>query len=254
MIHIATNTFREIFRSKFAPLLGLFSIIFIAIIVFFNTLSLGQSEYIVQDFGLSFIEIIGVFLILFLGNRMLSREFEEKTIYLTLSRPIARGSIIFGKFLGFSAILAISTIFLSTILLILMAFFGVSVTLVLFVSIFAIFLKLISLLAISLFFSIFLSSGIATFGVLAAYIIGHGGYTLLEYGILNQNPFFEAIASAILMIFPNFLSLNFKSQIHHFEHFNFMQILPVFGFAILYIVIILFLSKIIFEKKSFDNI
>lgn len=173
MINIAINTFREIFRSKFAPLLGLFAIIFIAIIVFFNTLSLNQSEYIVQDFGLSFIEIIGVFLILFLGNRMLSREFEEKTIYLTLSRPIARGSIVFGKFLGFGAILAIAIIFLSIVLLALMIFFAVSITPILFISIFAIFLKLISLLAISLFFSIFLSSGIATFGVLAAYIISH---------------------------------------------------------------------------------
>lgn len=95
MKNILLNTFREIIRGRFVSLVMLFVIIEIFGIFFLNTLSLNQSQFIVVDFGLSFMEIMGLFSILFLGNRLLSREFEEKTIYLTLSRPISRGKIIF---------------------------------------------------------------------------------------------------------------------------------------------------------------
>lgn len=254
MFNIAQNTFREILRSRYFPLIFLFGLILIVGIFFFNEISLHQKNFIVPDFGLSFLEIIGVFLILFLGNRLLSREFEEKTIYLTLSRPIPRGQIIFGKFLGFSLILAIAVGFLSMILVGLMMFFSVPLTPIFFLSILGIFFKLLILLAIALFLSIFLSGSIATFGVLATYIIAHSGYTMLEYGILNENIFFEKIAAAILMIFPNFVALNFKSQIHLNLPLDFSHIGIIFLFAILYLMILLFLSKYIFEKKSFDNI
>lgn len=99
MYSLFLNTFREIIRSRFFALICLLSVVFLIGIIFLDTLSLEQSQFIVLDFGLSFIEITGLFLILFLGNRMLSREFEEKTIYLTLSRPIRRGNIVIGKFL-----------------------------------------------------------------------------------------------------------------------------------------------------------
>lgn len=90
MFNIARNTFREILRSKYFSLILVLSIILIFSLFFLDTLSLQQSEYIVPDFGLSFIEVGGLFIILFLGNRMITREFEERTIYLTLSRPIHR--------------------------------------------------------------------------------------------------------------------------------------------------------------------
>lgn len=254
MKNILINTFREIIRGRFASLVFLFVLVEIFGIFFLNTLSLNQSKFIVVDFGLSFIELVGLFSILFLGNRLLSREFEEKTIYLTLSRPIPRGQIIFGKFFGFSLSIFLLSLALFVVLLGLMLFFSVVITPIVWISFLGILLKLFSLVAIILLFSIFLSSGVATFGALAVYIIGHGGYMLLEYALVHQNSMMLRLGQGILYFFPNFQALNFKNMVHlttfpHFSHFLF-----VIGFSLLYIAIVLFISQYIFSKKSFDNI
>lgn len=214
MYTIALNTFREIIRSRFFGVVSFFVIILLSGIIFAEILSLGQSEMIVPDFGLSFIEITGLLLVLFLGNRLLSREFEEKTIYLTLSRPIDRSKIIFGKFLGFSVVAGIFILILSLALAILITFYGLSLSGIFFLSIFGIFLKILILIALILFFSIFLSSGIATFSTLAVYIIAHGGYSLLEFAMHQSNEMMLWIGRSILTIFPNFIAINFKDFYH----------------------------------------
>lgn len=135
----------------------------------------------------------------------------------------------------------------------LLLFFQIPVTEIFIISLLGIFLKLLSLLAITLFFSIFLSNGIATFSTLAVYIIGHSGYALLEYAFLSENIIFENLAKIILFFFPNLLALNFKSLVHTSLP-SWSHIILVFLFAIIYILILLFLSRFIFEKKSFDNI
>lgn len=194
-------------------------------------------------------------MILFLGNRMLSREFEEKTIYLTLSRPIARGNIILGKFLGFALILLISLIIQSIFLISLAEFFKLSLTSVFVLSLIGIFFKHLSILIIILFFSIFLSSTVSTFLALATYIIGHSGYALLEYAKNNQNTMFEMIGNGILFFFPNLQALNIKNQIHNPEIITFdIHMMLIFVCASIYILILLFVSQYIFSKKSFDNI
>ncbi len=139
-------------------------------------------------------ELSGFFVILFLGNRLLSREFEEKTLYLHLSRPIPRSHLIFGKFLGFSGIIGILIMIETILLLVLMKSFSVAITSIFLISIVGIFLKLLIGIILMLFFSTFLSSSVATFLTLAFYIIGQSGYALLEYGLLHGNAILEFFA------------------------------------------------------------
>jgi len=51
------------------------------------------------------LELSGLAVILFLAGGLIAREIEGRTIYLILSKPIRRGSIIFGKFIGFAVVL-----------------------------------------------------------------------------------------------------------------------------------------------------
>ena len=92
--------------------------------------------------------------------------------------------------------------------------FHVPLSGIFFLSILAIALKLITLLALSLFFSSLFSSGVTAFLLIATYIIGHSGFALLEYGILAHNVFLESIAKGILTFFPNLEALNTKSMVH----------------------------------------
>lgn len=117
-----------------------------------------------------------------------------------------------------------------------------------------IFVKLAAILAVMLFFSVFLSGGVATFMTIATYVIGHNGYALLEYGIQGKHAFMETIAHGILMIFPNLSSINMKSTIHLGLPVDMVYVMYSTGMMCLYIVVILFLAQYIFKKRSFDSV
>lgn len=67
MFNIALNTFRELVRSRLLALILFFSVLTILFSVVLASLSLGQVERIVLDFGLSMIEISGLVAVVFVG-------------------------------------------------------------------------------------------------------------------------------------------------------------------------------------------
>ena len=66
MFNIALNTFREIIRNKFLSLIFFLIALLFGATFLLDTLSLGQTERVVIDFGLSFIELSGFLVILLL--------------------------------------------------------------------------------------------------------------------------------------------------------------------------------------------
>lgn len=174
MFNIALNTFREIVRNKFFGIILFLSIILVMLSLGIDSLALGENQRVLTDFGLSFIELSGLAIILFLGGGLIAREIEGRTIYLILSKPIPRGQIILGKFIGFTlvilCVLLIETIILTTIL----SIQKIPFDLIFFAAIIGVFLKLLSLLALILLFSTFVSPGVALFMTIATTVIGHG--------------------------------------------------------------------------------
>ena len=116
MFTIALNTIRELVRNKFFSLILFLGVVFILISFGLKTLALGELERVLYDFGLSFIELTGLAVILFLGGGMIAREIEGRTIFLMLSKPIPRYSIFLGKFLGFSGVMIFMVAFQTVVL------------------------------------------------------------------------------------------------------------------------------------------
>ncbi len=89
----------------------------------------------------------------------------------------------------------------------------------------------------------------------ASYIIGHSGYVMLSYAISDTtNPMFLFLARSILAIFPNLEALNFKNYVATDAIIPENMYLLGFLIGIPYILIVLFLSAKVFEKKSFDAV
>jgi hypothetical protein len=57
MYNIALNTFREIIRNRFISVIFFLIALLFGATFLLDTLSLGQTERVVVDFGLSFIEL-----------------------------------------------------------------------------------------------------------------------------------------------------------------------------------------------------
>ncbi len=162
--------------------------------------------------------------------------------------------IIFGKFTGFAVVLSLVILIELAILLAILLSQGVSLDIVFFLAVFGIFLKLLSLLALSLFFSAIVSPGLAMFMTIASSIIGHGGYAILEYAMRSGSIVYMYFARLVLMVFPNLQSLNLKNLVATTASIHIETYLIAFVLSILYTTIILCLAAWIFEKKSFDAV
>ena len=254
MFTLAKNTFREIIRNRFFSLLIFLGIFFVLFSLVLDTLSLGETRRVLFDFGLSFIELSGFSIILFLAGGMIAREIDGRTIYLLLSKPIARGKIVLWKFFGFSLVLVLVILLELLLLLFLLFFSGNTPDTLFFVAVLGIFLKLEILLALILFFSTFVGATVAIFMTLATYVIGHSGYTILEYALTDKNVFFTSVARWVLAIFPNLESLNLKNYVATNAPVELSTTLMAYGFSVLYIIVILFLATRFFERKSFDMV
>lgn len=253
MFTIAQNTIRELIRNKFFSVILFLGVIFICISFALETLALWEIERMLYDFGLSFIEITGFAVILFLGWSMIAREIEGRTIFLMLSKPAPRSSIFLGKFIGFSVVIIGMVLFQSILLISLISLKGFTIDMIIFPALFGILLKLFALLGLILFFSTFTSPIISMFLTIASYIIGHGGYTMLDYARWDDSPMMGYMGKAILTFFPNLESLNLKNYVATGAPIDLPVWYTGFFFATVYIIILLILGAFVFSRRSFDN-
>ncbi|MDP5038863.1 MAG: ABC transporter permease [Candidatus Gracilibacteria bacterium] len=253
MFNIAINTFREIIRNKFLYLIGFFGLLLIIFSISLGKLTLGEDARVIVNFGLSMIEIFGLIGVLFVGSQLLFKEIDGKTIFLILSKPIKRHDFIIGKFLGFIMVLSIIVLFETFIFLGVLLFSGIEISIFILLSIFFIYLKLITLIGLVLFFSTFMSTILTILVSFLLYFVSHSFGLLIEMFTRLDISFLLYFIKTLQVLFPPFEALNLKDYIGYDIKFtNFYYIINSI-YSIFYIFVILFLTSVIFNNKKFEN-
>src|SRR5204863_2671728 len=108
ILEIAVNVFRESVRDKVLYNLVLFAVLMIGASYLVGQLTAGQDLKIIKDLGLSATSIFGLFIAVFIGIGLVSKEVERRSIYGLLSKPIHRSHIVLGKFAGLVLTLAVN--------------------------------------------------------------------------------------------------------------------------------------------------
>jgi ABC-type transport system involved in multi-copper enzyme maturation permease subunit len=113
---IAKTTVGDALRKK---ILQVFLVVAIGLIVlslsFSQTLSFSSQRgasvdfMLLKSFGLGMMALAGIFISLILGVSLIPQEFERRTIYTILAKPVKRYEFITGKFLGTLLTLGIAT-------------------------------------------------------------------------------------------------------------------------------------------------
>ena len=85
---IAINGFRESVRDKVMYSLVAFAIVLIGTSYLLGQLTAGQDLKIMKDLGLSSIAIFGLFMAVFIGIGLVSKEVERRSVYALLAKPI----------------------------------------------------------------------------------------------------------------------------------------------------------------------
>lgn len=125
LLPIARNALVESLRQPIFLLLILLS----GFLQVFNTWNTGYSmgytetgevsgdDKLLLDIGMSTIFVAAMILAAFIATSVLSREIENKTVLTVVSKPVARPTLIIGKFLGVAAAITIATVVMIVYLL-----------------------------------------------------------------------------------------------------------------------------------------
>ncbi|RPH58491.1 MAG: hypothetical protein EHM89_12280, partial [Acidobacteria bacterium] len=97
---IAINVFKESVRDKVLYNLVFFAVLLIGTSYLIGQLTAGQDIKIIKDLGLAATSVFGLFIAVFIGIGLVSKEVERRSIYALLSKPIRRHEFIVGKYLG----------------------------------------------------------------------------------------------------------------------------------------------------------
>jgi ABC-type transport system involved in multi-copper enzyme maturation permease subunit len=244
--------------------LVLFAVLLIASSFFIGQLTAGQDVKIIKDLGLAATAVFGLFIAIFIGIGLVSKEVERRSIYALLAKPISRAQLVLGKYAGLVLTLAVNVTVMTIALYAVLAYMtwttpeplksgwdapGLDPSLL--SALFLIFVELALITAIALFFSTFstpILSAALTFGL---YLVGHFNADLRNFEqVVNSKPA-AWLARALYHILPDLSAFDVKTQVVHGLPVRAGYLAFVAGYAVLYITVLLVMATLIFSRRDF---
>src|SRR5262249_52466564 len=116
------NVFRESVRDKVLYNLVLFAIVMIGTSYLIGQLTAGQDVKIIKDLGLAAMSLFGLFIAIFIGIGLVSKEVEKHSIYSLLAKPVHRYHVVLGKYTGLVLTLAVNVAVMTAALYVVLAY------------------------------------------------------------------------------------------------------------------------------------
>jgi len=284
---IAKTTVGDALRKK---VLQVFLVVAIALIVlslsFSQTLEFSSRNGISADFmllksfGLGMMALAGIFISLILGVSLIPAEFERRTIYTILAKPVKRYEFVCGKFLGALMTLGITTglmgvTFILTIVAKAIAaqHLGAGPTVAALqtqsttgaesVAIFdwnmvwgvvMNYLQFMMLSSVVLLFSLIFTPTVNFFMGAAVYMVGFMSSIVQSLGNAEgASAFLKGLFTAVYYVLPQFDRFNVSNQLLHPEtQITNMGFYTLWwgAYGLIYVLITLVVAILIFERKE----
>ena len=260
---VGINTFTEAIRDRVLYSIVLFAVLMIISSLIFSSLSAEQYNKIIKDFALTAISFFGILLSVFLGMGLVYKEIERKTVYNIFSKPVHRYQFAIGKYLG----LAI-TIFIITFSMFIISFLIVAYTEIRYrefiefyyggtfftefiVAVYFQYLEFLIIIGVALAFSSFTSPILTILLTLLVIAIGRFSNDIRLFAEQIDNPAVSVIAEVLYTAVPNLEKFNFRSEAVYGGQLSGELFIYTTVYAVIYIIALLFLSIIIFERREF---
>ena len=261
---VAVNVFRESVRDKVLYNLVLFAILMIGASYAIGQLTAGQDVKIIKDLGLAATSVFGLFIAVFIGIGLVSKEVERRSIYSLLAKPIERWQLVVGKYAGLVLTLVVNIAVMAAALYVVLAYvrWGVSAQVeqawdapaldpALLKAVYLIFAELALVTAIALLFSTFstpMLSAAFTFGLT---IVGQYSTDLRNFQDVLDSAIAQGVARGLYWVLPNLGQFDIKSQVVHGQPVAARYLAGVSLYAALYIGFLLLVSVVVFSRRDF---
>jgi ABC-type transport system involved in multi-copper enzyme maturation permease subunit len=264
VIAVAVNVFRESVRDKVLYNLVLFAVVMIGASYLIGQLTAGQDIKIIKDLGLAAISAFGLFIAVFIGIGLVSKEVDRRSIYSLLAKPIHRPQFILGKYCGLTLTLAVNIAVMAAALYAVLFYmsWGVSETTAqswdapaldpaLLKAVALIFIELMLVTAIALFFSTFSTPMLSAAFAFGLFIVGHFSSDLRNFQDAVDSPAAARVARGLYWVLPNLAQFDIKADVVHGQPVPLGYMAVTVGYAACYIAMLLMISMFVFARRDF---
>jgi hypothetical protein len=277
---ITGNTVTLLTRQKTFYVVLLFALLLIGNSAFLTQFSFQQEFQVLKDIALGAMSIFSSLLAILATAQLIPRDFEDRTIYTILAKPVSRLEYLLGRLCGVLVLLAISMIFMSLLFVVVLGVrehFVLNDTLRqlsalpeeqvvealravrraafnpnLFSGIVIIYLKSCLLAALTLFISTFASTTVFTTFVMAfAYFIGHLQSTARNYWLHANGTGWmtNGFLALVTLFFPDLQLFNLVDDIVVGTTIPTSLLMRTALLGSLYVGFYLFVAWLVFRRK-----
>jgi len=256
--------FKESVRDRVPYAMVVFAVLLIAASYLIGQLTAGQDMKTIKDLGLAALSIFGLFIAVFIGIGLVSKEVDRKSVFGLLSKPVSRTQFILGKYAGLVMTLAVNLGVMTVAYFAVLYYMNVTTAPGiraawpspamdprLLVAIGLIFAELMLVTALALFFSTYSSPLLATLLTLGLWVAGHFNADLRNFENVVDNPVAIAIARGAYYVLPNLAPFDVKAEVVYGMPIAMRAVGFTLIYAVVYITLLLTAAVTIFRRRDF---
>jgi Cu-processing system permease protein len=251
IVAIAVNTFKETIRDRVLAVIVVFALLMITGALWLGSISLGQQGRMMKDFGLVAITGFGLVVAVFVAASLVHKEVEKRTVFVLFSKPVSRTAFITGKFLGLCATMAIVAAGMGLFLFLLVWLVAGQASGMVFVAVAMIYVQLLTVMAVTIFFSTVGSAILAAVLGMCVFVAGQLSHNVLSLTRLGKNPITEALSWVVYVVIPNLSAVDVKAGAVGEQTLAWTRVGVWTLYLLAYVVVTLALATVIFRRREF---
>jgi ABC-type transport system involved in multi-copper enzyme maturation permease subunit len=261
---IALNVFRESVRDKVLYNLVAFAILLMGASYLIGQLTAGQDVKIIKDLGLAATSIFGLFIAIFIGIQLVSKEVERRSIYSLVAKPVERQQVVFGKYAGLILTLAVNLSIMAIALYVVLAYMAwmagpiaaqawdaPALDPAMLKAIYLTFVELAIVTAIALFFSTFSTPMLAAAFTFGLFVAGRFSADLRNFNQVIDSPAAAWLATGLYWLLPNLAPFDVRAQVVHAQPVTMEYLALSTMYAVFYAGALVVLGAFVFSRRDF---
>ncbi len=247
---IARLLYRELVRDKIYISVFIGASILILSTIILNEMVVGEKIKATKDLGLSILNLFSLFIILFLGINLITRDISQKTLYFLFAKPVSRSDYLKGGYISIILSLIIGILLLIIVIGTLSFLQGEIWITGLITAGYFTFLEMIIIVSFAFLFSVSTSPQLSMFLTLLVYIIGHSIEKAAVIVEKSSNLILKYFIKIIYPILPNLEFFNKKTSIIYKLDISFSYYLQSTLYAVSYSILVFFIAVLIFRNRE----
>ncbi len=253
VLTVAANTFREAVRDRVLYNLVFFALLMMVAAILVGQISIDIEKSVMISLGLTAISVIGLFIAVFIGVGLVSKEMDKRTLYALLAKPLSRWEFLLGKFVGLLMTLTVNTAAMALGLY--AALWVVKHPLegadgYVLVAVYLILLKLGLVVALALMFSCFTTPFLAILFTTGIYVAGVFAADLRAMKMVEMDQGTTLLLHAISYVLPNFENFNVMGAVAHGRGVPASLVGNATLYSLVYAAFVLSLAAVVFSRRN----